>query len=102
MLVGEIKGYSYIKMNLQSTDNAKRYKNVARPLKGSYYEAINSKTYRIIGSFNTQTLVWKLDCFENNRHTSVFVGKENRDGMLEGYWTSSKVIRRFYLKKTEK
>ena len=33
--IGEIIGYSYVKITLQSTDNNKRYKNVVRPLKGS-------------------------------------------------------------------
>ncbi len=100
-LIGEIIGYSYIKMSLESSNNAKRYKNLSIPVKGSYYEAINSKTFRVVGSFNTQTLVWKLDCFDNNTHCSVFIGKENADGLISGHWTSKKTIRRFYLTKTE-
>ena len=86
-------------MNLQSTDNTKRYKNATRSFKGSYYEAISSKTFKIIGSFNTETLVWKLDCFTKNKHTSVFVGKESSDGVIAGYWTFNKTARKFYLRK---
>ena len=100
-LIGEIIGYSYIKVMLESTDNGKRYKNATTPFIGTYYEAVSSKTFKIVGTFNSETLVWKLDCFDKNTHNGVFIGKENADGTIEGHWTSKKIIRRFYLKKSD-
>ena len=101
-LIGEIIGYSYIKMEVEPYDNPKRYKTVTIALKGHYYEAITSKSYKIIGTFNTKTLVWKIDCFDNNSYMGVFIGKENSDGRIEGNWTSKNIIHRFYLQRTKK
>lgn len=98
--IGEIVSYSYIRLDIVSTGDPKRYKNGIIPLKGNCYEAINGKTYKIIGSYNTNTLVWKLDCFsENNTHMAVFMGKENADGNIDGKWSNMKITRSFYLKK---
>ena len=100
-LVGEIIGYSYIKIEVDASENASRYNTVSIPLKGSCYEAINSKNYKVIGSFNTKTLVWKIDCFDNNAHRSAFIGKENHDGVIEGKWSSRNITRKFYLQRTQ-
>lgn len=99
LLIGEIIGYSYIKISLQSTDNSKRYKNTAIAFEGTCYEAKTSKNYKIIGTFNTETRVWKLNCFDNSKHLSIFIGRENREGVIEGHWTCKKSILPFYLKK---
>jgi hypothetical protein len=98
--VGEIIGYSYLKMSLESTEYAKSYKSGTTALRGSYYEARSSSTYKIIGSYNGSTNIWKLDCFDrNNILTSVFLGKTNSEDILEGTWTSKTISRKFYLKR---
>ena len=97
--VGEIKEYSYIKMTIESTEDSKTYKSPIIPLKGNYYEAINSQVFKIIGTYNNESLIWKLDCFDkNNLLTSVFIGKANHEGVVEGKWTSKKTSYNFYLK----
>ncbi|HEY0057226.1 MAG TPA: hypothetical protein VGB63_17895 [Pedobacter sp.] len=97
--VGEIKEFSYIKMVLESTEDSKTYKSPSIQLKGNYYEAISSQVFKIIGAYNNETLIWKLDCFDkNNLLTSVFVGKANYEGVLEGKWTHKKMDYNFYLK----
>jgi hypothetical protein len=97
--VGEIKEYSYIKMTIESTEDSKTYKSPIIPLKGHYYEAISSQVFKIIGTYNNETLIWKLDCFDkNNLLTSVFIGKANHDGVVEGKWTCKKMSYNFYLK----
>ncbi len=97
--VGEIKEFSYIKMTIESTEDSKTYKSPIIPLKGNYYEAISSQVFKIIGTYNNETLIWKLDCFDkNNLLTSVFVGKANHEGVVEGKWTYKKTSHNFYLK----
>ena len=99
--VGEIVRYSYIKIIIESTGDPKRYRVGQIPFKGSCYEAISGNKYKIIGIYNTNTLIWKFDCFnQRNVHMSVFVGKENQDGGIEGKWSNKKITRDFYLKRS--
>lgn len=98
--VGEIIGHSYIKINLESI--LIKSKQDLLHLKGTCYEAISGHEYRVIGSYNIKTLMWKLNCFDNrNAHASIFLGKENKEGDISGKWTKNKAIRDFYLKKAD-
>ncbi|HEU0125770.1 MAG TPA: hypothetical protein VFQ56_05670 [Flavobacterium sp.] len=99
--VGEIVRYSYIKIAVESTGEPKRYRLGQIPLKGSCYEAISGNKYKIIGLYDTNARLWKFDCFnQKNEHISVFIGKENEEGGIEGKWSNKKISRDFYLKKS--
>lgn len=101
--LGEIKKYSYIKVSVESTDELNDENTVIIPVKGTYLEARNSRTFNIIGNYNTETFMWKLDCFDHkNIYVSTFLGKEDTDGNIDGQWTKNKKSYNFYLKKSTK
>ncbi|MBC7915876.1 MAG: hypothetical protein H7Y07_17340 [Pyrinomonadaceae bacterium] len=101
--IGEIIGYSYIKVTLETTPDPNSYNNASQSLKGSYFEAISNATFKITGSYNSDTFMWKLDCFDQkNIYTSSFLGKEDTDGRISGKWSSKKISHPFYLKKVSK
>ena len=98
--IGEIVGFSYAKVSLESSLENNNYNPDILPVKGTYFEAVSGKTYRLIGSYNAGTFQWKLDCFDkNNKFNSVFAGKEDTDGNIEGTWTNKINTYKFYLKK---
>lgn len=101
--LGEVKKYSYIKVSVESAEEFTDENSVIIPVKGSYLEARNSRTFNIVGNYNTQTFMWKLDCFDHkNTYVSTFLGKEDSDGNIEGQWTKDKKSYSFYLKKNNK
>lgn len=101
--LGEIRKHSYIKLSIESADENLETDVVIIPVKGSYLEARTSKVYHILGHYNTETFIWKLDCFDDKQmYTSTFFGKEDADGNIEGTWTQQKKSYSFYLKKNIK
>jgi hypothetical protein len=99
--IGEVLGHSYIKVVLELPNNPDhKYVNV--PLKGILYEAISGRTYNIIGTYNQESFVWKLRCFDkSNRSYCRLEGKQNSDDGIDGSWSYKKTTRNFYLKKAD-
>jgi hypothetical protein len=84
---------------VESYSPAKKHQTIV-PLKGSYYEAVTGNTYKIVGSYNTRTLIWKFECFNTqNKHTSTFIGKGNKEEGIDGRWTYKSKTYSFYLKR---
>jgi len=89
-------------MTVEASGKPKRYTPELIPLKGSYYEAVNGITFKIIGNYNRNTFIWRLDCFDQqNKHTSFFLGKEDHKGHIQGKWSTKKQTRSFYLMKKD-
>lgn len=89
-------------MSIEPGGKPKRYKPELIPLKGSYYEAVNGTTYKIIGNYNRNTFTWRLDCFdEQNNRTSFFVGKETQEGQIQGKWSAKNHTYNFFLIKND-
>ena len=89
LLLGEIKGISYIKVTLRDLEDERSYSESSNILKyrGSYYESITGKTYSIVGLYNSETRLWTLQSFDSdNTPFGLFTGKQTIEGDITGDW----------------
>lgn len=102
LFIGEIKGYSYIKVELEPVNISSEF--IAEgddqlKYKGTYFESATGRKYRVTGVFSVEGRSWTFRCFDtNNREVFVFKGKQEQDGRIEGMWLSNAKKHSFYLR----
>lgn len=104
--IGEIKGHSYIKLTLypleQKVNDEGGEKDNHLHFKGSYYEAVNGKSYPVNVDFDSENRTWYIKCYNRrNQFIAAFQGRETSEDTIEGIWKSKNKSLTFYLFRKE-
>ncbi|WP_207534987.1 hypothetical protein [Desertivirga arenae] len=100
--IGEVKGRSYIKIELRPLKKANEFvseNDTYLRYHGSYFESVSGKKYVMTADFSAEERSWIFRCFNSsNRLVYILKGKQKQDGDIDGTCKSKTKSSSFYLR----
>lgn len=100
--IGEVKGRSYIKIDLRPVKKSSEFVSENDSFlryQGTYFESVTGKKYILTADFSAEDRAWTFRCFNTaNRLVFILKGKQKQDGDIDGTCKGNAKSYSFYLR----